>query len=166
MRFLRPSEVTRQGLYTGLVGGSVVGVWFLMLDAVLREPLYTPATLGMILFQGGIGTGIGSVDVALLPALGYGIWHFAFFMLAGVLMWRHFDISATAQFLLLQLLCVSGALDLSLIVMAVSLESWILRELTWWAIVIGNGFAAAAMGGYLMKYRLYDRKTFDLRTCD
>jgi len=158
MRFFRPNEVTRQGFYTGLVGGSVVGVWFLILDVILRGPLYTPATLGMILFQGGVGTGIGSVDVTLMPALGYGLWHFAFFMMVGVLMWVHFDVGATVQFLFLQLLCVSIALDLSLIVMAVSLESWILRELTWWAILIGNGLAAVAMGGYLMKRRPYDQK--------
>jgi len=161
IRFFRPSEVTRQGLYTGLVGGSVVGVWFLILDAIVREPLYTPATLGMIIFQGGVGTGIGSVDVTLMPALGYGLWHFAFFLIVGVLMWCHFDEEGTVQSRFFQLMCVSIALDLSLIVMAVLLESWILRELTWWAILIGNGLAAVAMGGYLMKRRPYDRK--DLR---
>ena len=161
IRFFKPSEVTRQGLYTGLVGGSVVGVWFLILDTIVREPLYTPATLGMILFQGGVGTGMGSVDVTLMPALGYGLWHFAFFLIVGVLMWNHFDGEGTAQFLFLQLMCVSIALDLSLIVVAVLLENWILRELTWWAILIGNGLAAVAMGGYLLKRRPYDRK--DLR---
>ena len=76
-------------------------------------------------------------------------------------MWNHFDGEGTAQFLFLQLMCVSIALDLSLIVVAVLLENWILRELTWWAILIGNGLAAVAMGGYLMKRRPYDCK--DLR---
>lgn len=151
MKFLRPTEVTRQGLYTGLMGGGVVALWFLILDVVLREPLYTPSALGMILFRAGVGTGIGSVDAAVIPALGYGIWHFAFFTLLGVLMCVHLDSGTKGRSFLLQLLCVSLLLDLSVVVIVVSLESWILRELTWWAIFIGNGFSAAAMGGYLFK---------------
>ena len=37
------AEVLGDGVAAGLIGASAVGLWFLIVDVVLREPLFTPS---------------------------------------------------------------------------------------------------------------------------
>ena len=151
LSFLRPSDTTRQGVYTGLIGGAVVVAWFLVLDLLLRQPLYAPAAMGTMLF--GSGARLGNVDVALRPALGYGLWHFSFFILLGVVLCIHVDHKArfrTHLFQVLGLLFLFGAFVISITAV---LGRPVLQELGWWSILMGNGLSAIAMSGYLFKVR-------------
>lgn len=145
--FLVAHRTIRQGMIAGLVGGAVVAVWFLVIDTVLREPLFTPAALGSLLFRGGAGP--GAVEIAAGPVLGYTLVHFAAFLLFGVILAGIVDQVEEHPPLVFALLILFVVFEVFFIAMTALLGSWILAELAWWAVLVGNLLAAACMGGYM-----------------
>jgi hypothetical protein len=149
MSFLKAHPVTRKGIVAGLIGGVVVAIWFLIIDAALRTPFYTPAALATILFQGG-GTP-DSVVVSSGPVLGYTFVHFAFFVLFGVLLSGLVMQVEKFPPLAFGLLILFVVFEVFFIAMVAVLGRWILQELAWWSILVGNIFAAFAMSTYMWK---------------
>lgn len=149
MSFLKAHPITRQGIVAGLIGAVVVAGWFLIVDSILREPLYTPAALATILFQGG-GTP-DSVEIAAGPVLGYSLVHFTFFILFGVLLSGLVGQVEKFPPLAFGLLILFVVFEVFFIAMAAILGRWILQELAWWAILAGNILAALTMGTYMWR---------------
>ena len=149
MEFLQAHPITRRGLVAGLIGAVTVAVWFLIVDFVLREPFYTPAALASMLFQGGHAP--QAVEIGLEPVLGYTLVHFAFFILFGVMVSAL--VAQVEKFppLILGLLIVFVVFEVFFIAMVAMLGRWLLQELAWWSILVGNVLAAAAMSTYLWK---------------
>lgn len=74
----------REGVATGVLGALAVAALFLVRDLTLGIPLLTPSVLGQIILQGA-RTPI--TDRALIgPALAYTGFHFAAFILFGILL--------------------------------------------------------------------------------
>src|SRR6185436_11568939 len=69
-----------EGAVAGIIGASTVAVWFLVVDLVRGEPLYTPALLGDAVFS------VLKIHAseAVWPVLAYTVIHYAAFMLVGV----------------------------------------------------------------------------------
>ncbi len=149
MSFLQAHPITRQGIIAGLIGAVVVAVWFLIIDSVLRDPLYTPAALATILFEGG-GTP-DSVQIATGPVLGYSLVHFTFFILFGVFLSGLVGQVERFPPLAFGLLILFVVFEVFFIAMVAVLGRWILQELAWWAVLVGNIFAALAMGTYMWR---------------
>ena len=149
MNFLKTHETTRHGIYAGLIGAVIVAVWFLIIDTALREPLYTPAALATILFRGGGGP--ANVQILLAPVLGYSIAHFAFFTLFGVMLSGLTDQVSKFPPLAFGVLILFVVFEVFFIAMVAVLGRWVLEELAWWSILIGNIFAALAMGAYMWR---------------
>ncbi|MCG8468272.1 MAG: hypothetical protein MJB57_08690, partial [Gemmatimonadetes bacterium] len=149
MNFLKTHEITRHGIYAGLIGAVVVAIWFLLIDTVLREPLYTPAALASVLFQGG--TGPADVEISTVPVLGYTLAHFAFFLLFGVALSGLTEQVAKFPPLVFGVLILFVVFEVFFIAMVAVLGRWVLESLAWWAILVGNILAALAMGGYMWK---------------
>ncbi len=149
MNFLKTHEVTRHGIYAGLLGAIVVAVWFLIIDSILREPFYTPAALATVLFRGAPAT--GRVDIALAPILGYTLAHLAFFVLFGVTVSGLAKQATRFPPLAFGILILFVVFEVFFIAMVAMLGGWVLEELAWWSILVGNVFAALVMGGYLWK---------------
>ena len=147
--FLKAHPVTRQGIVAGLIGAVVVALWFLLIDSLLREPLYTPAALASVLFQGGGAP--EAVEITLVPVLGYTLVHFAFFILFGVLLSGMVMQVEKFPPLAFGLLILFVMFEVFFIAMVAMLGRWILQELAWWSILIGNILAAAAMSAYMWK---------------
>ncbi|WP_419948624.1 hypothetical protein [Candidatus Palauibacter sp.] len=149
MNFLRTHEVTRHGIYAGLLGALVVAAWFLIIDSILREPFYTPAALATVLFRGAPTT--ASVEIAVAPILGYTLAHFAFFVLFGVAVSGLAKQAIRFPPLALGILILFVVFEVFFIAMVAMLGGWILEELAWWSILVGNVFAALVMGAYLWR---------------
>jgi len=149
LSFLRAHPVTRQGIVAGLIGGVVVAAWFLLIDSVLRAPLFTPAALATVLFQGGGAP--GAVEIAAGPVLGYSLVHFTFFILFGVLLSGLVMQVERFPPLVFGLLILFVVFEVFFIAMVAMLGRWILEELAWWSILIGNILAAVAMGTYMWR---------------
>jgi hypothetical protein len=68
----------RRGLIAGFVGGTVLALWFLVIDGVGGRPFHTPAFLARVVL-GGEYTQLGAGQVAL-----YTLIHYAAFLAIGV----------------------------------------------------------------------------------
>jgi hypothetical protein len=147
--FLEAHPITRRGLVAGLIGAVAVAAWFLLIDFLLREPFYTPAALASILFQGGGAP--EAVRIEAEPVLGYSLVHFAFFTLFGVMFSALVEQVEKFPPLVFALLILFVVFEVFFIAMVAMLGRWILQELAWWSILLGNVLAAGAMSTYMWK---------------
>ena len=75
-------SVLKEGIVAGLIGASVVAMWFLLLDVARGRPLFTPGLLGAAVFQGL--TDPSTLRITAGPVLGYTILHGLAFIAFGV----------------------------------------------------------------------------------
>lgn len=146
---LRSHPVIREGLVAGLLGAVAVAGWFLVVDLVAREPLWTPGALGSALFQGAAGP--EEVRVTVTTVLGYTALHVGGFLLAGMVAAGLVGQVEKFPPLIFALLLLVVVFEVFFIGLTVALGQWILASLAWWAVFVGNLLAAAAMGGYLWR---------------
>lgn len=69
--------------YAGAIGGSVVALFFLLVDSMMGQPLYTPSLMGSVLFAGAAADSV--VGVRLDMVAYYTLVHFVLFGAAGTL---------------------------------------------------------------------------------
>ncbi|MEP6764625.1 MAG: hypothetical protein ABJB66_09960 [Gemmatimonadaceae bacterium] len=75
------NRVSREGIAAGLIGGTVVAIWFALLDLIRGHLLATPIMLGTSvgsLFLNGDSPGSAAAF------LGYTLFHYTAFILAGI----------------------------------------------------------------------------------
>ena len=75
--------IIREGIVTGIIGATAVALWFLIVDTVAGHPLYTPHVLGAGVF-GVLGPPAGESMATYVIA--YTIFHYAVFILAGIVL--------------------------------------------------------------------------------
>ncbi len=138
---LRKQTVVR-GFQAGLIGATILAVWFLIMDTIQGQPFYTPAFLSDI---------IVNVDVdrsVLLIAL-YTVFHYAAFCIVGVAMaWL---LSGLERFPTILLGLVLGFLLFDLVFYSgiVLNGADIVEELGWPQVLSGNLLAGIGVTSYL-----------------
>ena len=81
----RANDLAYGAFYGGALGGTVIALFFLIVDVLRGQALYTPSMLGTALFTDTIVPGVRLDMVAL-----FSIVHFAaFFLLGGIASWLH-----------------------------------------------------------------------------
>ena len=141
------STVVREGIVAGLIGAGVVALWFFLLDLVAGRMLFTPAALGSAMLYG-----VSAADGVILSVgtvLGYSLYHVAAFTLLGIIASALLTQAEKFPPLLFGLLILFVVFETFVIFLAALLGAWIMQELAWWAILVGNLLAAVAMGVYL-----------------
>jgi len=144
---LREHQTLRNGLITGLIGATVLAVWFLIVDAIASTVLFTPAALGSAFFFGA--TSPAQVTIDFTTVAGYTLIHYAAFLLVGVAaaaVVRGSEDSPPLVLGLVLLFVVAETLFVGFVTIA---ANWILGALAWWAVALGNILASAGMGAYL-----------------
>jgi hypothetical protein len=77
----RRHSVVREGLITGLIGGTIVAAWYLAVDLGGGRPLHTPNVLGQVF----TGDTIPAVErIVPLAVAEYSLLHFGVFFLLGI----------------------------------------------------------------------------------
>ncbi|HVZ77608.1 MAG TPA: hypothetical protein VG818_06480 [Gemmatimonadaceae bacterium] len=151
----------REGVAAGALGASSVAVWFFLLDVVLRHPFRTPIELGRAFFTlfGQAATG-GNTDMLLL--IGYTVFHFAAFIVAGIVVaavvnWAEKNPSVLAGGLILFVV-----FELAFYAMTSAFRSIpVLGTLAWYNVAMGNLVASITMGWYM--WRAHPRLGAELR---
>jgi hypothetical protein len=144
---LRGHPLLTKGVITGLIGGSAVAVWFLIVDLVARSPFHTPAALGSAVLFGATSPAEVHVNVAVIAA--YTMIHFAAFLAVGIaLVWGSERLEQTPGMWLMGLLTFIILEGLFLGTIG-SLAGWVLGTISWWAVGIGNLVAVLAMGTWV-----------------
>lgn len=159
---LRAHRVVREGIVSGLIGALVVAAWFLLIDTIVRQPLFTPAALGSAVLDGARGA--QQVQMSLATILGYTALHFAAFFAVGLVAAAVAAEAERHSVVLLGAVLLFVTLETLFLGLAAIAASWLLDALAWWNILIANLIAAFSMAWYLWRAhpRLHDRLFSDL----
>lgn len=149
LRLLAARPFVREGLAVGLLGAAVVAAWFLIVDSVAREPLFTPAALGSALLYGAAGP--EDVIISVGSVLGYTLFHVAAFLFVGLIIAALLVQAEKYPALLFGLLILFVVFETFFIALSAMLGAWLMEELAWWSVLAGNLLAALSMGAYLWK---------------
>ena len=145
-----PGRVLREGVVGGLIGATVVALWFLVFDVVQGAPLRTPTVLGRVI--AGIALGRGMPDpyagIALAPIAGYTVLHGLGFVVIGLIAAFLIDGAEREPAMLLGLLILFLCFELIFLGIVSAVDEALVDALLWWNIAIGNLLAAVAMITY------------------
>ncbi len=143
-------SVAENGVVAGMIGASVVALWFLVLDLVTRGlPFFTPSLLGSIIFAGLTAEQVTGLSGAAIFA--YTGLHGILFLAAGMAlawMFSQFERNPQAGMVLLLLFALFEAI---LWGVGVSMIPALAGVVGTWAILIANIASASAMFAFLLR---------------
>lgn len=142
-------SVLREGIVAGLIGAAVVAVWFLLFDVARGRPLLTPGLLGAAVFQ-GVGDP-AALRITAGPVIGYTILHGLAFVAFGVVAASLMAVSEREPALFVGFVILFACFEVFFFGVVGALGKSVLGALVWWAILIGNLLASAAMLWYLFR---------------
>jgi hypothetical protein len=150
-RHMAPPQrsVLREGVVAGIIGAAVVAVWFLIFDLARGRPFLTPALLGSAVFY-GVNTP-ADVHMAVAPILGYTILHGLAFIAFGVIAASVMALSEREPALFIAFVILFACFETFFFGVVGALGKSMVGALVWWAILIGNLLASAAMLSYLLR---------------
>jgi hypothetical protein len=140
----------REGTIAGIIGASIVALWFLMVDSIAGRPFFTPAVLGASLFD-LLGGGFGGRGLFAHVAA-YSVIHFGAFIVIGIVVARLMNVldrkpswivGFVALFIVFEL-CFFG-------LVAVLSRSALFGAIAWYQLGAANLLAAFVMGRYLWR---------------
>src|SRR5882762_453078 len=146
---LAQRSVLKEGIIAGLVGATVVAVWFLLFDAARGRPFLTPALLGAAVFQGL--TDPTTLQISAGPVLGYTVLHGLAFIAFGVVAASIMAASEREPALFIGFVILFACFEVFFFGVVGALGKSMLGALVWWAILVGNLLASVAMLWYLFR---------------
>ncbi len=139
-------RLLREGAIGGLIGATLVAVWFLIYDAARGAPFRTPTLLGIAAFEGVPHPEDVLVSAGLVVQ--YTVLHGVVFALVGILV-ASLIVSAQAQpGFLLMLFATLLCFEVFFLALIVWLARPVLDDVAWWAILLANVLAAGGMLAY------------------
>jgi putative oxidoreductase len=140
----------KEGVIAGLIGATVIAVWFGILDAAAGHPFFTPATLGrgLISVFGAVSPDQGTATFVLT----YTVFHVAAFMIVGLVASLIVDLARKEPSILLGFAILFAVSEVGIYGIVAALgEASALGQHAWLAIMVGNVLAAASMGYYFWR---------------
>lgn len=141
------AEVVGDGVFVGLIGASAVALWFLVIDAALREPLFTPSLVASALLRGTPASPEHDVDLSMVAAF-TAIHSFLFILFGIAASWVVDQFQHTPDLPLISIgtfIALEGGFVIATKLFVPDLAATIGHGF----IVAGNVFAAVGMGLYL-----------------
>lgn len=138
----------KEGAMTGVLGGTAVALWFLVLDLLRGRPLHTPSVLGQVILFGN-----SPVTDRILPAgvIGYTLIHLAVFIAMGLFITELVHLAVNSplfRFAILMLFVVFQVFFYAFSYMFFVAT----RELfPWWEVLVADTLAVVAMATYLWR---------------
>jgi putative oxidoreductase len=146
-----PHPLLHDGVIAGLIGAAVIAVWFFIVDAISGRPFFTPATLGHGLLD-VLGKHAAPDDSMVIHVLAYTVFHFAAFMLVGLLASLIVFLAQKEPSILFGFIVLFVAFEVGFYGLVGLLhQATALREFAWYQVLIGNLLAAGAMGFYFWR---------------
>jgi hypothetical protein len=145
------AEIVGDGVAAGLIGASAVALWFLVIDAALREPLFTPSLVASALLLGEPASPEHAVDLNMVAAF-TAIHSLAFIAFGVVVSWVVDQFEHTPDLPLIAI-GVFLALEGGFVAATKLLVPDIAEVIGHGLIVAGNVFAAIGMSLYLRDWQ-------------
>jgi uncharacterized membrane protein YphA (DoxX/SURF4 family) len=145
-----PHPIFRTGVIAGVIGATVIAVWFFIVDLVTNQPLFTPTTLGRAVFS--VLGAVPEAESAVVHVLAYTVFHYAAFIVVGIVAAAFVRLAGDEPSVLLGFVILFVAFEVGFYAfVAVLSQITPLGGLAWWQVMVGNLLAAAAMGFYLLR---------------
>ena len=142
-------SMVRGGIVAGIAGAAIVALWFLLLDLIRSQPLFTPALLGAAVFHGA--TTPAEVTVALGPVLGYTLLHVLAFIAFGIVAASLLLASEEDPSAFIAFVALFAGFEVFFFLVLGAFGRSLLGAVVWWAIFTGNLLASAGMLAILLR---------------
>lgn len=152
----RPAPETlhlyREGIVAGIVAAATIALWFLIVDALNGQPLYTPSVLGTALFHSDAGSAaLENLSVSFRMVLLFtGVHGFVFICIGGIAS-RFLGSAEQNPDLGFGILLLFVIFEVGFVTVNVLFAEHVLHALAWPTVLVGNVLAAAAMAGYFWR---------------
>ncbi len=144
--------VVREGVIAGIIGAATVALWFVICDALLGRPLYTPALLGAAILKGLRNPTALHVTTDVL--LGYTVLHGAAFVAFGILAAVLLALTERDPLLLLGVFVLFTCFEVFFFGAVMLLDEALVEATGWWTILVANVLASITMLSYfLLRHR-------------
>lgn len=154
-----PRPLVREGVIAGLIGASVIAIWFFFVDLIMGQALFTPTTLGRAMIR--IFGPIPADQSPLLLIAAYTLLHFGAFIILGLIAAMIVNVANREPSILLGFVVLFAAIEVGFYAFVGLLQQATpLGSLAWYNVMIGNVLAAAAMGTYLLRAHPVLREQF------
>lgn len=140
-------SVISEGADTGIIGGLVVALWFLVLDALAGHPLQTPSLLGQVLLMGEAAPVTDHLVFGAIVL--YTAVHFLAFALLGVALVALVHLGERDPVSRYALVPVFLAFEVMFYGILEAFSERTNALFPFWAVVSANTLAAMAMGYFL-----------------
>ncbi len=139
--------VVREGISAGLIGATAIALWFGVIDMIQGHLLATPIMLGTSLMSLFLG---GDPPSRAGAFIGYTIFHFALFMVVGIVLAWVVNASERVPSAFIGFAGLFVAFEVGWIGWTTVLSQGF-GELTWLQVFVANLIGAAAMGWYIWR---------------
>lgn len=143
------NRLLREGFIAGCIGAATVSIWFLVVDTINGQPLFTPAMLGSAVFWGAHDPAAVVIEPARI--FGYTMIHVSAFVVVGCIgaaLAAEVEYAPSTLFLVIVVFCF---FEVGFYILVALIAKPLLGYLAWWSVAIGNGLAALGMGYYLWR---------------
>jgi putative oxidoreductase len=154
-----PRPLVREGVIAGLIGATVIAIWFFFVDLITGHVLFTPATLGrgMLSIFGPVPADQGTT----MLVAAYTVFHYAAFVVLGLVAAMIVNVANREPSILMGFVVLFAAIEVGFYAFVGLLQQATpLGSLAWYNVMIGNLLAAAAMGVYLLRAHPVLREQF------
>jgi len=154
-----PHPLAREGVIAGVIGATVIAVWFFGVDLVFGRALFTPTTLGrgMLSIFGPVPADRGTAVLVLA----YTVFHYAAFIVLGMVAAMIVNVANREPSVLMGFVVLFAAIEVGFYAFVGLLQQATpLGSLAWYNVMIGNLLAAGAMGAYLLRAHPVLREQF------
>lgn len=147
----RISIIVQDGFVAGVIGGSIVAAFFLLLDSIAGHPFFTPTLLGSVLILGKSAADVTAVQAPIVVT--YTAIHMLVFIAAGMAAaWAVHEFEEHPHIGVL-LLFLFICFEASFLGVAFAFGPQIIATLGGWLIAGANLLSAAGMAIYLLVIR-------------
>jgi hypothetical protein len=141
--------IGKQGVVSGLLGGSAVAVWFLLLDVVAGRALYTPNVLGQVVVFRNVEPVTTSLDLAAIVA--YTAVHFIAFIALGLVVATLMRLATDQPYFRIAIVILLVTFEFFFAFFMLMLSEITAQAFPFWAVLTANGLAILAMGVYFYR---------------
>ena len=138
----------REGIIAGVLGATVIAVWFLIIDTIAAHPFHTPDILGSGLIS-ILGKPPSMPDTMTTHVLAYTLFHYAAFVLVGIIVAAIVHQSERSPAILAGFVILFVVFELGAYGLTGLLTESNLGGMAWYQIFIANLLATLAMGWYM-----------------
>jgi hypothetical protein len=147
---LRHHDATvKEGLVSGLLGGTAVAVWFLLLDVIAGRAFYTPNVLGQVVVFRNLEPVTDSLDITAIVA--YTAVHFIAFIGFGLAVATLIRLATHQPYFRIAMLILLVTFEFFFAFFMLMLSEITKHAFPFWVVLTANGLAILSMGIYFYR---------------